>query len=35
MSRRNKGSLGEVKVPESDSQFKFLKDMYDNFFKKT
>lgn len=35
MSRRNKGSLGEVKIPESLSQFIFLEDMYDNFFKKT
>jgi hypothetical protein len=32
MSRRNKGKFGQVKVPESDSQFKFLKDMYDNFY---
>ena len=35
LSRRNKGLLGEVKVPESLSQFIFLEDMYDIFFKKT
>lgn len=35
MSRRNKGNMGKVEVPESLPQFMFLKDMYDNFFKKT